>query len=67
MGVVYRALDVRLERDVALEVLPAGMLADADARKRFRNEALALVRLNHPNICSIFDFDSQDHIDFLVM
>ena len=67
MGVVYRALDVRLERDVALKVLPAGMLTDADARKRFRNEALALARLNHPNICSIFDFDSQDHIDFLVM
>src|SRR5262249_45278707 len=67
MGVVYRARDVRLERDVALKVLPAGMLADAAARKRFRNEALALARLNHPNICSIFDFDTHEDIDFLVM
>src|SRR5262249_19369001 len=67
MGVVYRARDARLERDVALKVLPAGMLADANARKRFRNEALALARLNHPNICSVFDFDTHDGIDFLVM
>ncbi|HKT48552.1 MAG TPA: tetratricopeptide repeat protein [Candidatus Acidoferrales bacterium] len=67
MGVVYRARDARLERDVALKVLPAGVLADAAARKRFRNEALALARLNHPNICSIFDFDTQDGVDFLAM
>jgi serine/threonine protein kinase len=67
MGVVHRARDMRLERDVALKVLPAGLLADAGARKRFRNEALALARLNHPNICSIFDFDTQDGVDFLVM
>src|SRR5262249_4606457 len=67
MGVVYRARDLRLERDVALKGLPAGMLADAAARKRFRNEALALARLNHPNICSIFDFDTHEDIDFLVM
>src|SRR5215475_13860913 len=67
MGVVYRARDTRLERDVALKVLPAGMLADTNARKRFRNEALALARLNHPNICSVFDFDTRDGIDFLVM
>ncbi len=67
MGVVYRARDLRLERDVALKVLPSGLLADAGARKRFRNEALALARLNHPNICSIFDFDTQDGVDFLVM
>jgi eukaryotic-like serine/threonine-protein kinase len=67
MGVVYRARDTRLERDVALKVLPAGVLADAAARRRFRNEALALARLNHPNICSVFDFDTQDGIDFLVM
>jgi serine/threonine protein kinase/tetratricopeptide (TPR) repeat protein len=67
MGVVYRARDLRLERDVALKVLPAGLLADAAARKRFRNEALALARLNHPNICSVFDFDTHEEIDFLVM
>lgn len=67
MGVVYRAHDTRLERDVALKVLPAGALADPDARKRFRNEALALARLNHPSICSVFDFDTDGGSDFLVM
>jgi len=67
MGVVYRARDSRLERDVAIKVLPAGMFAHPEARRRFRNEALALARLNHPNICSVYDFDSEDGADFLVM
>src|SRR5262249_32243026 len=67
MGVVYRARDTRLERDVALKVLPAGLLADAAARRRFRAEALALSRLNHPNVATVFDFDSQEGVDFLVM
>jgi len=67
MGVVYRARDTRLEREVAIKVLPEGVLADAGARKRFRNEALALARLNHPNICSVFDFDTDGGSDFLVM
>jgi TolB-like protein/Tfp pilus assembly protein PilF/predicted Ser/Thr protein kinase len=67
MGEVYRAHDERLDRDVALKVLPAGMLTDEDARKRFRKEALALSKLNHPNIATVHDFDTQDGIDFLVM
>ncbi len=67
MGEVYRARDEHLERDVAIKVLPAGTLADEAARKRFRKEALALSRLNHPNIATVFDFDSQDGTDFLVM
>src|SRR2546422_7883356 len=67
MGVVYRARDERLERDVALKLLPAGTLADKVARKRFRQEALALSQLNHPNIATIYDFDSQSGVDFLAM
>src|SRR6201987_2572085 len=66
MGVVYRAHDERLGRDVAVKVLPRGALSDEATRKRFRNEALALSRLNHPNIAMVFDFDTQDGIDFLV-
>ena len=67
MGEVYRATDTRLDRDVALKVLPAGALADEAARKRFRKEALALSKLNHSNIAVVHDFDTQDGIDFLVM
>jgi serine/threonine protein kinase/tetratricopeptide (TPR) repeat protein len=67
MGVVYRARDEQLNRDVAIKVLPAGTLADATARKRFRQEALALAKLNHPNIEIIFEFNSQDDVDFLAM
>jgi serine/threonine-protein kinase len=67
MGVVYRARDERLDRDVALKVLPAGALADDAARRRFRKEALALAKLAHPNIAHIYDFDTQDGTDFLVM
>jgi len=67
MGVVYRARDERLDRDVALKVLPCGALADEAARKRFRKEALALSQLNHPNIATVFDFDTDQGMDFLVM
>ena len=67
MGVVYRAKDQSLERDVALKVLPAGALADDEARKRFRREALALSKLNHPNIATIHDFGTDGGVDFLVM
>jgi len=67
MGVVYRARDQRLNRDVALKVLPPGKLGDEAPRKRFRMEALALAKLNHPNIGTVYDFNTEDEIDFLVM
>lgn len=67
MGVVYRAHDERLDRDVALKVLPPGSLADETARKGFRREALTLSKLSHPNIAHIYDFDTQEGVDFLVM
>ncbi len=66
MGEVYRARDEHLGRDVAIKVLPPGMLTDEAARKRFPKEARALSKLNHPNIQTVLDFDSQDGVDFLV-
>jgi eukaryotic-like serine/threonine-protein kinase len=66
MGVVYRARDEQLDRDVAIKVLPPGSLADEAARKRFRQEALSLARLNHPNIATVHEFGTQDDTDFLV-
>ncbi len=67
MGVVYQAHDEHLERQVALKFLPPGSLSDPHARKRFRHEALALAKLNHPNIATIFDFESEGESDFLVI
>jgi eukaryotic-like serine/threonine-protein kinase len=55
MGVVYRARDERLERDVAIKVLSPGLLTDESARRHFRKEALALARLSHPNIAAVYD------------
>jgi serine/threonine protein kinase len=66
MGVVFRVRDERLGRDLALKVLSPGALHDEASRKRFRNEALMLSRLNHPSIQVIHDFDTQDGLDFLV-
>jgi len=67
MGVVYRARDEVLEREVALKILPAGLLADPAARERFRREALALSKLNHPNIAAVYDYGTHDNVDYLVM
>jgi tetratricopeptide (TPR) repeat protein/predicted Ser/Thr protein kinase len=67
MGVVYLARDLRLARHVAIKVLSDGRVTDEFARTRFRREAQALSRLNHPNIATIYDFDQQDGRDFLVM
>jgi TolB-like protein len=67
MGVVYRAHDEHLDRDVALKILPAGLLSDETARSRFRRESLTLSHLNHPAIAMVFDFDSENGVDFLTM
>jgi len=67
MGVVYRARDLHLDRDVALKVLPSDALADPAARKRFRREAQVLSQLQHPHINVVHDFDVQDGVEFLVM
>ena len=67
MGVVYLARDLRLDRHVAMKVLSEGRVADEPARARLRREAQALSRLNHPNIATLYDFDTWGGRDFLVM
>ncbi len=66
MGVVYRARDEVLERDVALKLLHPGVVRDEFTRRRFRNEALTLARLNHPHIETLHGFETVDDLDFLV-
>ena len=67
MGEVYRALDIRLERSVAIKVLPANLSSDPGLRQRLEREAKAVSALNHPHICTLHDIGSQDGVDFLVM
>ena len=67
MGEVYRARDTRLDRTVAIKVLPAAMAADPEARDRFDREARAISSLEHPHICALFDVGHQDGITFLVL
>jgi eukaryotic-like serine/threonine-protein kinase len=66
MGIVYRAHDEQLDRDVALKVLPPGTLSDQAARARFRQEALALAKLDHPNVATVHEFGTENGVDFLV-
>lgn len=67
MGEIYRAHDEQLDRDVAVKILPSGALTDETARLRFRKEALALAKLNHPNIETVHDFSTSDGVDYLVI
>jgi tetratricopeptide (TPR) repeat protein len=67
MGEVYRAHDDRLDRDVAVKVIHSGTVVDEDARRRLRREADTLSKLNHPNVATIYDFDSDAGVDFVVM
>ncbi len=67
MGEVYRARDTRLERTVALKVLPAELSADVERKARFQREAKAISALQHPHICVLHDVGTQDGVDYLVM
>ena len=67
MGEVYKARDTRLDRTVAIKVLPAHVASDPQLRERFEREARAVAALNHPHICTLHDVGQQDGIDYLVM
>src|SRR6202046_4900354 len=66
MGGVYRARDTRLQRNVAVKVLPASFAVDANKLRRFEQEARAAGALNHPNILAIYDMGVQDGAPYLV-
>jgi len=67
MGEVYKATDTRLNRTVAIKVLPQHVASDPDLKQRFEREAKTLAGVSHPHICPIHDVGNQDGIDFLVM
>jgi serine/threonine protein kinase len=67
MGEVYRARDTRLGREVAIKVLPAERMADEGRRRRFVQEARAASALNHPHIVTIYEIESAEGVDFIVM
>ena len=67
MGVVYRARDTVLGRDVAVKVLPADKLQAEESRQRFHREARAASALNHPNVITIYEIGCEDGIDFIAM
>ena len=67
MGEVYRARDTRLDRTVAIKILPAHLSSDPVRKQRFEREAKTISSLNHPHVCTLHDIGSQDGIDYLVM
>ena len=67
MGEVYKATDTRLERTVAIKVLPEHLAESPERKARFEREAKAISQLNHPHICTLYDVGEQDGIDFIVM
>ena len=67
MGEVYKARDTRLERDVAIKVLPPHLSENAEFRQRFEREAKAISQLSHPHVCALYDVGRQDGVEYLVM
>src|SRR5215467_2394038 len=67
MGEVYRACDTRLDRTVAIKILPREMSSDSLRKQRFEREAKTISQLNHPHICVLYDVGSQDGLSYLVM
>src|SRR5947209_6903405 len=67
MGEVYRARDTRLDRVVAIKILPAHLSGSPEARQRFEREARAISSLSHPNICHLYDVGQQEGTSYLVM
>src|SRR5713101_2705376 len=67
MGEVYKARDTRLDRTVAIKVLPPHLADRSELRERFEREARTIASLNHPHICTLHDIGQQDGIDYLVM
>src|ERR1700683_1587313 len=67
MGEVYRARDTRLDRTVAIKILPQGLADTPEVRQRFEREARSVSSLNHPHICALYDVGNQDGIEYLVM
>src|ERR1700685_3974866 len=67
MGEVYRAKDTRLDRTVAVKILPSHLSDNLEAKQRFDREARAISSLNHPNICTLHDVGHQGGVDYLVM
>src|SRR3990170_3259709 len=67
MGEVYKARDTRLDRTVAIKILPETLAGDPSFRERFEREAKAIASLQHPHICTLHDVGQQDGIDYLVL
>ena len=67
MGEVYKARDTRLDRTVAMKVLPSYVSSKPELKQRFEREARTIAGLNHPHVCTLFDVGQQDGTDYLVM
>ena len=67
MGEVYQAKDTRLDRTVAIKVLPSGLSESVERKARFQREARAISQLNHPHICTLYDVGEENGVDFIVM